>query len=123
MNIKDIYHGVESKLEDFDYRYDSTDVEEFVASVLDMYLDTAERGFGRASVDLIGAHDLFIALMESKYNKGLTRIHVERIVNFILGELIDYLRTFKVVRVYDYTIFGTQLAMDCLCKMKVRAVA
>ncbi len=121
--IKDIYYGVEGKLDDYDYRYDSRDIEEFVASVLDMYLDSADRGFGRAAVDMRAAFEIFQALVGGEEAKQLSRIRIQQLVLFILAELGDYLRTFEIVRVYDYTIFGSQLAIDCLRRVEIKAVA
>lgn len=123
LTIQDIYCGVENILEDFDYRYDSHDVQEYVASIVDMYLNEADRGLGRAGVDTHAAHALFLDMAESKSGKGLTRIHNERAVEFILRELNYSLDPWDVVRVYDYAIYGTQLALDCLRRMKVKAVA
>ena len=123
LTIQDIYCGVEGMLDDFDYRYDRNEVEEYVASIVDMYLNGADRGLGRAGVDTHAAHFLFVHMTESRTGKGLTRIHSERVIKFILSELNDYLDPLDVVRVYDYAIYGTQLALDCLCKMKVKAVA
>ena len=123
LTIQDIYCGVEGILEDFDYRYDRHEVEEYVASILDMYLNGADRGFGRTGVDTHAAHFLFLQMAESRTGKGLTRIHSGRVVEFILRELNDSLDPWDVVRVYDYAIYGTQLALDCLRRMKVKAVA
>lgn len=114
---------MEGKLDDYNYRYDSRDIEEFVASILDMYLDSADRGFGRAAVDMRAAVEIFQALVGSVGTEQLSRIRVQQLVLFILAELGDYLRTFEIVRVYDYTIFGSQLAIDCLRRVAKQAVA
>lgn len=123
LNIKDIYYGVENMLDDFGYRFDSGDVEEYVASILDMYLDTSDRGLGRAMVDLRSAHTVFNCLMQSIDGTSLTRIHNERLVKFVMDELSDYVKSFDIVRVYDYTIYGFQLVLECIRRVEIKAVA
>lgn len=123
LTISDIYYIVEETLESFGYLYDSDDVKEYVASVLDMYLHTAERGFSKAIVDVRAAYTLFACLLD-KMNDGCTyRIHNECLVKIIMRELGELVQDFGIVRVYDYTVYGHQLALVCLRRLEVEAVA
>ena len=123
LTISDIYYAVEDALEGYNYLYDSDDVKEYVASVLDMYLHTAERGFSRAIVDVRAAYTLFACIF-GKLNDGCTsRIHNECIVKLVMNELGELVQGFDITRVYDYTLYGHQLAIVCLRRMEIKAVA
>jgi len=111
LTVEDTYLGTEQRLERWGYCPSRCDVEEFVASIFDMYLNSAGKGINRAVVDMATARLCFIWYNESTHAPLHTNLHIETLVNFITSDLYMQLKYIQAGRIKDYTISGYLLSI------------